>query len=83
MFVVSFWALQSIMVLAVAPEGTARFWPSLAHEGNYIETVVDMGENLSNFVIAVKVRLYCGPIFSFVLPNSIPVLSNVGCTPST
>ncbi|XP_062303881.1 nuclear pore complex protein Nup133 [Osmerus eperlanus] len=46
--------VQSIMVLAVAPEGTARFWPSLAHEGNYIETVVDMGENLSNFVIAVK-----------------------------
>uniref|UniRef100_A0A674F3T5 Nuclear pore complex protein Nup133 n=1 Tax=Salmo trutta TaxID=8032 RepID=A0A674F3T5_SALTR len=45
---------QSISVMAVAPEGTARFWPSLAHEGNYTETVVDMGENLCNFVVAVR-----------------------------
>uniref|UniRef100_A0A8C7VG06 Nuclear pore complex protein Nup133 n=1 Tax=Oncorhynchus mykiss TaxID=8022 RepID=A0A8C7VG06_ONCMY len=44
----------SISVMAVAPEGTARFWPSLAHEGNYAETVVDMGENLCNFVVAVR-----------------------------
>uniref|UniRef100_A0A8K9XLZ2 Nucleoporin 133 n=1 Tax=Oncorhynchus mykiss TaxID=8022 RepID=A0A8K9XLZ2_ONCMY len=44
----------SISVMAVAPEGTARFWPSLAHEGNYTETVVDMGENLCNFVVAVR-----------------------------
>lgn len=47
-------AVQSISVLAVAPEGTARFWPSLAHEGNYTETVVDMGDNLCNSVVAVK-----------------------------
>uniref|UniRef100_A0A674F5P6 Nuclear pore complex protein Nup133 n=1 Tax=Salmo trutta TaxID=8032 RepID=A0A674F5P6_SALTR len=46
--------VQSISVMAVAPEGTARFWPSLAHEGNYTETVVDMGENLCNFVVAVR-----------------------------
>uniref|UniRef100_A0A8C7PK17 Nucleoporin 133 n=1 Tax=Oncorhynchus mykiss TaxID=8022 RepID=A0A8C7PK17_ONCMY len=46
--------VQSISVMAVAPEGTARFWPSLAHEGNYAETVVDMGENLCNFVVAVR-----------------------------
>uniref|UniRef100_A0A8C7C8X7 Nuclear pore complex protein Nup133 n=1 Tax=Oncorhynchus kisutch TaxID=8019 RepID=A0A8C7C8X7_ONCKI len=45
---------QSISVMAVSPEGTARFWPSLAHEGNYAETVVDMGENLCNFVVAVR-----------------------------
>uniref|UniRef100_A0A8C7G7K5 Nucleoporin 133 n=1 Tax=Oncorhynchus kisutch TaxID=8019 RepID=A0A8C7G7K5_ONCKI len=44
----------SISVMAVAPEGSARFWPSLAHEGNYTETVVDMGENLCNFVVAVR-----------------------------
>uniref|UniRef100_A0A8C7C8W8 Nucleoporin 133 n=1 Tax=Oncorhynchus kisutch TaxID=8019 RepID=A0A8C7C8W8_ONCKI len=44
----------SISVMAVSPEGTARFWPSLAHEGNYAETVVDMGENLCNFVVAVR-----------------------------
>lgn len=49
---------QSISVMAVAPEGTARFWPSLAHEGNYTETVVDMGENLCNFVVAVRVSCY-------------------------
>uniref|UniRef100_A0A8C8IF18 Nucleoporin Nup133/Nup155-like N-terminal domain-containing protein n=1 Tax=Oncorhynchus tshawytscha TaxID=74940 RepID=A0A8C8IF18_ONCTS len=47
-------SVQSISVMAVAPEGTARFWPSLAHEGNYTETVVDMGENLCNFVVAVR-----------------------------
>ncbi|KAK6300458.1 hypothetical protein J4Q44_G00285560 [Coregonus suidteri] len=46
--------VQSISVMAVAPEGTARFWPSLAHEGSYTETVVDMGENLCNFVVAVR-----------------------------
>uniref|UniRef100_A0A4W5RQB5 Nuclear pore complex protein Nup133 n=1 Tax=Hucho hucho TaxID=62062 RepID=A0A4W5RQB5_9TELE len=46
--------VQSISVMAVAPEGTARFWPSLAHEGNYTETVVDMGQNLCNFVVAVR-----------------------------
>uniref|UniRef100_A0A8C7CHB3 Nuclear pore complex protein Nup133 n=1 Tax=Oncorhynchus kisutch TaxID=8019 RepID=A0A8C7CHB3_ONCKI len=46
--------VQSISVMAVSPEGTARFWPSLAHEGNYAETVVDMGENLCNFVVAVR-----------------------------
>ncbi|XP_047433725.1 nuclear pore complex protein Nup133 isoform X1 [Mugil cephalus] len=46
-------AVQSISVLAVAAEGTARFWPSLAQEGNYTETDVDLGD-LCNFVIAVK-----------------------------
>ncbi|KAM4611369.1 nuclear pore complex protein Nup133 [Polymixia lowei] len=45
--------VQSISVMAVASEGTARFWASLAHEGNYTETDVDMGE-LCNFVVAVR-----------------------------
>ncbi|XP_069579818.1 nuclear pore complex protein Nup133 [Brachyistius frenatus] len=46
-------AVQSIAVLAVAAEGTARFWPSLAQEGNYTDTDVDLGD-LCNFVVAVR-----------------------------
>ncbi|XP_056228567.1 nuclear pore complex protein Nup133 [Seriola aureovittata] len=46
-------AVQSISVLAVATEGTARFWPSLAQEGNFTETDVDLGD-LCNFVVAVR-----------------------------
>lgn len=46
--------IQSISILAVAAEGTARFWPSLAQEGNYTETDVDLGD-LCNFVVAVRV----------------------------
>ncbi|XP_024116454.1 nuclear pore complex protein Nup133 isoform X1 [Oryzias melastigma] len=45
--------VQSISVLAVTAEGTARFWPSLAHEGNYTESDVDLGD-LCNFVVAVR-----------------------------
>lgn len=48
-------AVQSISVLAVAAEGAARFWPSLAQEGNYTEADVDLGD-LCNFVVAVRVR---------------------------
>ncbi|XP_075993040.1 nuclear pore complex protein Nup133 [Genypterus blacodes] len=46
-------AIQSISVLAVAAEGTARFWPSLAQEGNYMDTDVDIAE-LCNYVVAVE-----------------------------
>ncbi|KAI3353546.1 hypothetical protein L3Q82_020061, partial [Scortum barcoo] len=46
-------AVQSISVLAVAVEGTARLWPSLAQEGNYTETDVELGD-LCNFVVAVR-----------------------------
>uniref|UniRef100_A0A3Q3X1Q8 Nucleoporin Nup133/Nup155-like C-terminal domain-containing protein n=1 Tax=Mola mola TaxID=94237 RepID=A0A3Q3X1Q8_MOLML len=46
-------SVQSISVLTVAAEGTARFWPSLAQEGNYTETDVDLGD-LCNFVVAVR-----------------------------
>ncbi|XP_041838895.1 nuclear pore complex protein Nup133 [Melanotaenia boesemani] len=45
--------VQSISVLVLAAEGPARFWPSLAHEGNYTETNVDLG-NLCNFVVAIR-----------------------------
>lgn len=47
-------AVQSISVLAVSAEGTARLWPSLAQEGNYTETDVDLGD-LCNFVVGVRV----------------------------
>ncbi|KAA8593128.1 hypothetical protein FQN60_018583, partial [Etheostoma spectabile] len=46
-------AVQSISVLALSVEGTARLWPSLAQEGNYTETSVDLGD-LCNFVVAVR-----------------------------
>ncbi|CAI5681408.1 unnamed protein product [Oreochromis niloticus] len=46
-------AVQSISVLAVAAEGTVRYWPSLSQEGNYTETDVDLGD-LCNFVVAVR-----------------------------
>uniref|UniRef100_A0A3Q3QI17 Nuclear pore complex protein Nup133 n=1 Tax=Monopterus albus TaxID=43700 RepID=A0A3Q3QI17_MONAL len=46
-------AVQSITVLAVAAEGTARLWPSLAQEGKYTETDVDLGD-FCNFVVAVR-----------------------------
>ncbi|CAG5946219.1 unnamed protein product [Menidia menidia] len=45
--------VQSISVLALAAEGTARFWPSLAHEGNYTDLDLDFGD-LCNFVVAVR-----------------------------
>ncbi|XP_008283197.1 nuclear pore complex protein Nup133 [Stegastes partitus] len=46
-------AVQSISVLAVAAEGTARLWPNLSQEGNYSEADVDLGD-LCNFVVAVR-----------------------------
>ncbi|XP_070776129.1 nuclear pore complex protein Nup133 [Enoplosus armatus] len=46
-------AVQSITVLVVAAEGAARLWPSLAQEGNYTETDVDLGD-LCNSVVAVR-----------------------------
>lgn len=46
-------AVQSISVLAVAAEGTARLWPNISQEGNYTETDVDLGD-LCNFVVAVR-----------------------------
>ncbi|XP_058496946.1 nuclear pore complex protein Nup133 isoform X2 [Solea solea] len=46
-------SVQSVSVVAVTTEGTARYWPSLAHEGNYTETDVDLGD-LCNFVVAVR-----------------------------
>uniref|UniRef100_H3CLD1 Nuclear pore complex protein Nup133 n=1 Tax=Tetraodon nigroviridis TaxID=99883 RepID=H3CLD1_TETNG len=44
--------VQSVSVLAVAAEGTSHWWPSLAQEGNYTETEVDLGD-LCNYVVAV------------------------------
>lgn len=61
--------VQSISVLAVAAEGTVRFWPSLAQEGNYTETDVDLGD-LCNFVVAVRVSKSISHIYvAAYLPN--------------
>lgn len=49
--------VQSVSVLAVAAEGTSHWWPSLAQEGNYTETEVDLGD-LCNYVVAVTVGLF-------------------------
>lgn len=45
-------SVQSVSVLAVAAEGTCHWWPTLAQEGNYTETEVDLGD-LCNYVVAV------------------------------
>lgn len=57
-------AVQSVSVLAVAAEGMARFWPSLAHEGNYTESDVELGD-LCNFVVAVRVSRSSKNLFHF------------------
>ncbi|KAK5925980.1 hypothetical protein CgunFtcFv8_021588 [Champsocephalus gunnari] len=49
--------VQSISVLVLSVEGTARLWPSLSQEGNFTETDVDLGD-LCNFVLAVKGRSF-------------------------
>uniref|UniRef100_A0A8C9SH28 Nucleoporin 133 n=1 Tax=Scleropages formosus TaxID=113540 RepID=A0A8C9SH28_SCLFO len=46
--------LQSVSVMAVSPEGTVRYWPSLAHETMYAECVADLGGNFCNFLKPVK-----------------------------
>lgn len=46
---------QAVSVLAVSPDGAARLWPSLAHEGTYTETHADLGGHLCNYVTAVRV----------------------------
>lgn len=74
-------SVQAISVLAVSAEGTARLWPSLAQEGNYTETDVDLGD-LCNFVVAVRVStsdLFLICFFAAAtaewLPNSLVLLS--------
>ncbi len=46
---------QAISALAVSPDGSARFWPSLAHDGTYTEMSLDLGGHVCNYVAAVKV----------------------------
>lgn len=50
-------SVQSVSVLAVAAEGTLRWWATLAQEGNYTETEVDLGD-LCNYVVAVTVSTF-------------------------
>lgn len=50
-------SVQSVSVLAVAAEGTSHWWPTLAQEGNYTETEVDLGD-LCNYVVAVTVSIF-------------------------
>ncbi|XP_060755074.1 nuclear pore complex protein Nup133 [Neoarius graeffei] len=47
-------SVQSVCVLAVSPDGLARFWPSLSHEGTYTETHADLGGHPCNYVTAVR-----------------------------
>uniref|UniRef100_A0A673JYV0 Nuclear pore complex protein Nup133-like n=1 Tax=Sinocyclocheilus rhinocerous TaxID=307959 RepID=A0A673JYV0_9TELE len=48
--------IPSVSALAVSPDGSARFWPSLAHDGTYTETSLDLAGHVCNYVAAVKVR---------------------------
>ncbi|XP_056441809.1 nuclear pore complex protein Nup133 [Gadus chalcogrammus] len=45
--------VQSISVLTVGAEGRARYWASLAHEGNHTEADLELGD-FCNFVVAVR-----------------------------
>lgn len=45
--------LQSLCVLALSVEGTARFWPSLSQEGVYSDSELDLGD-LAHSVVAVR-----------------------------
>uniref|UniRef100_A0A6Q2XRS8 Nuclear pore complex protein Nup133 n=1 Tax=Esox lucius TaxID=8010 RepID=A0A6Q2XRS8_ESOLU len=65
----------SIFVIAVSPNGTARFWPSLAHEGNYSETVADTGDSLCNLVVAVRGG-------SFIVSSYTGLMLRLGADPS-
>uniref|UniRef100_A0A8C1R623 Nucleoporin 133 n=1 Tax=Cyprinus carpio TaxID=7962 RepID=A0A8C1R623_CYPCA len=47
-------SITSSRALAVSPDGSARFWPSLAHDGTYTETSLDFAGNVCNYVAAVK-----------------------------
>uniref|UniRef100_A0A8C1D064 Nuclear pore complex protein Nup133 n=1 Tax=Cyprinus carpio carpio TaxID=630221 RepID=A0A8C1D064_CYPCA len=47
-------APTQVSALAVSPDGSARFWPSLAHDGTYTETSLDLGGHVCNYVAAVK-----------------------------
>uniref|UniRef100_A0A8C1NCG3 Nuclear pore complex protein Nup133 n=1 Tax=Cyprinus carpio TaxID=7962 RepID=A0A8C1NCG3_CYPCA len=42
--------VRSSLALAVSPDGSARFWPSLAHDGTYTETSLDFAGNVCNYV---------------------------------
>ncbi|XP_026083155.1 nuclear pore complex protein Nup133 [Carassius auratus] len=46
--------IQSVSALAVSSDGLARFWPSLAHDGTYTETSLDLAGHTCNYVAAVK-----------------------------
>nr|XP_033794585.1 nuclear pore complex protein Nup133 isoform X1 [Geotrypetes seraphini] len=87
-------SLQSVSVMAATSEGFVRYWPSLVHEGTYMETYVDFGGNLCTFLKAVKggsfvlsslrnqlVRLIpdgSGKVYQRVLQQGQGVLSGIG-----
>ncbi|KAJ6664649.1 hypothetical protein lerEdw1_006222 [Lerista edwardsae] len=43
-----------LSVMVATYEGSIRYWPSLAHESSYTETVTDFGGALCSFLTAVK-----------------------------
>uniref|UniRef100_A0A671QAY9 Nuclear pore complex protein Nup133-like n=1 Tax=Sinocyclocheilus anshuiensis TaxID=1608454 RepID=A0A671QAY9_9TELE len=46
-------SITSSSALAVSPDGSARFWPSLAHDGTYTETSLDLAGHVCNYIAAV------------------------------
>ncbi|XP_062865729.1 nuclear pore complex protein Nup133 isoform X2 [Trichomycterus rosablanca] len=47
-------SVQCVCVMAASPDGPVRFWPSLAHEGTYVETPADPGGHPRDHVAAVR-----------------------------
>ncbi|NXO00194.1 NU133 protein, partial [Rhinopomastus cyanomelas] len=68
-------SLQSLAIMVATREGSVRYWPNLAHEGSYIETVADFGDSLCSFLTAVKGGSFilsssCGQLIRLIPDNS-------------
>ncbi|XP_006868653.1 PREDICTED: nuclear pore complex protein Nup133 [Chrysochloris asiatica] len=48
-------SIQAVAVMVATREGSVRYWPNLAHEDTYTETVVDLGgDKTYSFLTAVQ-----------------------------
>lgn len=48
-----------LSVMVATDEGSIRYWPSLAHESSFTETVTEFGGALCRFLTAIKVNQKC------------------------
>uniref|UniRef100_A0A8C1Y707 Nucleoporin 133 n=1 Tax=Cyprinus carpio TaxID=7962 RepID=A0A8C1Y707_CYPCA len=62
--------VRSSLALAVSPDGSARFWPSLAHDGTYTETSLDLAGNVCNYVALVSLAVSGREFHRVIVPRS-------------